>query len=102
MGSVAGCQLQAVLDGKGRDHRVAASDRPADTIKVTSDRPARSAASWSKGRISSGTMAMRNAWMRFGEAPTFCKPWMISITVIESNPPQTARFQPARLGGFLP
>ena len=37
MGSVAGCQLQAVPDGKGRDHRVAASDRPADTIKVAGD-----------------------------------------------------------------
>ena len=58
--------------------------RPADTIKVAGDQAARSAASWSKGSISRGRWRCER-WMRFGEAPTFCKPWMISITVITEN-----------------
>jgi hypothetical protein len=30
------------------------------------------------------------------------RPSNLAVTLIETNPPQTAGFQPARLGGFLP
>lgn len=81
MGRVARREFQALDDGEGGDHRVAAADGPADSIQVARDLPRQVGGGLVKQKhvLRRDRRCGRKARMRV-VAPTRWYPWITSIT----------------------
>jgi hypothetical protein len=70
---VAGNQLQAMRDGDGGNHRIAAADRLADPVEIAGDVAGEVSAGLVEESTASDAMALRKVWMRL-DALTRCSP----------------------------